>query len=127
VRALAKIGLPMLPVIALAKREEEIFLQGSGEPVRLARSSPALHLVQRIRDEAHRFAVTHHRRKRARRTLRTALLDVPGIGPVVARKLLRAFGSVEGVLAAPPDDVARIAGRKVAKTLARSRVPGRPG
>jgi excinuclease ABC subunit C len=125
VRALAEVGLPMLPVVAVAKREEEIWLEGAGKPIRLDRSSPALHLVQRVRDEAHRFAVTHHRRKRARRTLRTALLDVPGIGPTVAKRLLREFGSVEGVLAAAPEAVAKVAGRRVAATLGKSGIPGR--
>jgi excinuclease ABC subunit C len=117
VRALAEVGLPMLPVIALAKREEEIWLEGRGEPIRLDRSSPALQLAQRIRDDAHRFAVTHHRKKRSRRTLRSVLLDVPGIGPTIAKKLLRKFGSVEGVLSAGPDAVAGIAGQKVAEAL----------
>ncbi len=117
VRALAAVGLPMLPVISIAKREEEIYLQGGGEPVRLDRSSPALQLVQRIRDEAHRFAVTHHRKKRSRRTLHSALRDVPGIGPVTARKLLREFGSLDGVRGAGLEDVARVAGRKVATAI----------
>ncbi len=118
VRALAGVGLPMVPVISLAKREEEIWLQGGGEPIRLDRASPALQLVQRVRDEAHRFAVTRHRAKRARRTLRTGLLDVPGIGKVTARKLLREFGSLEGVRAADPEAVAKVAGRKVAEAIA---------
>jgi len=117
VRALAAVGLPMLPVVALAKREEEIHLQGGGEPIRLGRSSPALHLVQRIRDEAHRFAVTRHRRKRARRTLRTELTEIPGVGPVTARKLLREFGSVEGVRRAECGDLEKIVGRKVAEAV----------
>jgi excinuclease ABC subunit C len=119
VRSLADVGLPMLPVISLAKRDEEIWLQRSGEPIRLPRSSPALHLVQRIRDEAHRFALLHHRKKRLRRTLTTALLDVPGVGPVLAKRLLREFGSVKGVMAAPPDEVARVVGRKVADAIHR--------
>ncbi len=118
VRALAAEGLPMLPVISLAKREEEIFLQGSGEPLRLERTHPALQLLQRIRDEAHRFAVTAHRKKRARRTLTTALTEVPGVGPKTARKLLRAFGSVEGVKRAPKEAIAAVAGAKVADALA---------
>jgi excinuclease ABC subunit C len=105
--------------VSLAKREEEIYLQRGGEPVRLDRSSPALQLLQRIRDEAHRFGVTRHRAKRARRTLKTGLLDVPGIGPTLARKLLRAFGSVAGVKGAGPEEWARVAGRKAADAIAR--------
>jgi excinuclease ABC subunit C len=119
VRALALEGLPTLPIVALAKREEEINLDRGGEPVRLDRSSPALQLLQRIRDEAHRFGITRHRRKRTKRTIRTALLDVPGIGRVTARKLLRAFGSVEGVRGAGPEDWARVVGRKAAEAIAR--------
>ena len=117
VRALTATGLPMVPVVSLAKRDEEIHLQGGGEPVRLERASPALQLVQRIRDEAHRFAVTHHRKRRTKRTIRTDLLEVPGIGALTARKLLRAFGSVEGVRAAAHEDVVRVAGRKVAEAV----------
>jgi excinuclease ABC subunit C len=118
VRALASVGLPMMPVVALAKREEELWLERSGNPVRLDRGSPALHLVQRIRDEAHRFAVSRHRSKRKRRTLRTELTDIPGIGPVTARRLLREFGSVEGVRKAGRRALESVAGPKVAAAVA---------
>jgi excinuclease ABC subunit C len=118
VRAAAAFGLPTIPMVALAKRDEEIFLQGQGEPVRLDRSSPALQLLQRIRDEAHRFGIKRHRAKRARRTLTTTLLDIPGVGPKTARALLRAFGSVAGVKAATTDQIARVAGEKVARAVA---------
>jgi excinuclease ABC subunit C len=118
ISALARTGLPMLPVISIAKREEELYLEGRAEPVRLERSSPALQLVQRIRDEAHRFAVTRHRARRSRRTLRTELTDIEGIGPITARKLLREFGSVEGVRRAGFEAWARIAGGRAARALA---------
>jgi len=118
VRALAREGLPTFPVISLAKREEEIYLEGGGEPVRLDRASPALQLVQRIRDEAHRFGIKRHRARRTRRTLTTALLEIPGVGPTTARKLLRTFGSVEAVKRAPPESVAGVAGAKVARAIA---------
>ena len=118
VRALAVEGLPTLPMIGLAKRDEEIFLQGQGDPIRLDRASPALQLLQRIRDEAHRFGLKRHRAKRARRTITTALLDVPGVGPKKAKLLLSAFGSVEGVKAAPADRIAEVAGEKVARAIA---------
>jgi excinuclease ABC subunit C len=117
VRALTEIGLPTLPVVAIAKREEELWLVGRGEPVRLDRSSPALRLVQRIRDEAHRFAVSRHRTRRRNRTLRTELTEIPGVGAVTARKLLRAFGSVSGVRGATRDDLAKVAGRRVADAV----------
>lgn len=117
VRALAVEGLPMLPIVSLAKREEEIFVQGAGEPIRLPRSHPALQLLQRVRDEAHRFAVAAHRGKRSRRTLRTALTDVPGIGPAIAKKLLRAFGSLDAVKAAADEALAQAAGPKAAAAI----------
>ena len=97
IRSLAAVGLPMLPVVALAKREEELWMQNAGDPVRLARDRPALQLVQRLRDEAHRFAVDRHRRRRRKRTLSTALTTIPGIGPQRAKRLLSAFGSLDGV------------------------------
>ena len=118
VRSLAAEGLPTIPIVSLAKREEEIFLQGQGEPVRLDRASPALQLLQRIRDEAHRFGIKRHRAKRARRTLTTALLEVPGVGPKTAKALLSTFGSVEGVKRAAEEQVAGVAGEKVARAVA---------
>jgi excinuclease ABC subunit C len=118
VRALASEGLPMLPMVGLAKREEEIHLERGGDPIRLDRSSPALKLLQRVRDEAHRFAVAAHRRKRTKRTLRSELVEVPGVGRITARKLLRAFGSLEGVRRAPSGEVEKVAGRRVAEALA---------
>jgi excinuclease ABC subunit C len=121
VRALAAVGLPMLPVISLAKREEEIWLQARGEPIRLERTSPALQLVQRIRDEAHRFAIAHHRRRRKKRTLRTELLEIPGIGPTLARKLLTEFGSLDGVRKADVDAVRDVVSPRRAEAIERWR------
>jgi excinuclease ABC subunit C len=118
VAALARVGVPMLPVAAIAKREEELHLVGGGTPVRLPRDSPALQLVQRIRDEAHRFAVTRHRARRTRRTLRTELTEIPGIGLARARQLLQLFGSVEGVRAAPPERLRSLVGARVARAIA---------
>lgn len=118
VSALARVGLPMLPVVSIAKREEELFVQGRTDPIRLDRNSPALQLVQRMRDEAHRFAIARHRARRARRTLRTELTEIRGVGPVSAKKLLREFGSVAGVRRADRDAWERVAGRKVAEALA---------
>jgi excinuclease ABC subunit C len=124
VRAAAAFGLPTIPMVSLAKRDEEIFLQGQGEPVRLDRSSPALQLLQRIRDEAHRFGIKRHRAKRSRRTLTTALLEIPGVGPKTAKALLRAFGSVAGVKRASTEQVAVVAGEKVARVIALWAPPG---
>jgi excinuclease ABC subunit C len=95
--ALAELGLDQQERAALAKKEELVFRPGSDQPLRIPKTSPVLQLLQRIRDEAHRFAVTYHRALRARRTIQTELTQVPGIGPATARKLLQAFGSVQGV------------------------------
>lgn len=89
-----------LPVAALAKREELIFLPGEPEPLRLDSSDPAHLVLRQVRDEAHRFAVTRHRSRRRKRTLSSELLSVPGIGPGRARKLLTRFGSLRGVKSA---------------------------
>jgi len=118
VASLARVGLPMLPVVALAKREEELFLEGRCAPIKLDPHSPVLHLVQRIRDEAHRFAISRHRRKRAKRTLTTELTRIPGIGPTRARLLLREFGSVDGVRSAGIDRLAGAVGPSAAAAVA---------
>jgi excinuclease ABC subunit C len=118
VGALARVGVPMLPVAALAKREEEIHLEGRGEPLRLERNSPALHLIQSLRDEAHRFALMRHRRRRRKRTLRTELTEIPGIGPVTAKKLLRALGSVRGVRKATRQELEELVGPSAARRIA---------
>jgi len=117
VAALTQVGLSMLPVASIAKREEEVYLQSRAEPIRAPRNSPALQLIQRIRDEAHRFAVTHHRRRRKRRTLKTELTEIPGVGPVIARRLLTALGSVAGVRRASPARLRELAGGKVADAI----------
>ena len=85
----------------------------------MPRESPVLHLLQRIRDEAHRFAITYHRKLRDRRTLTSELLEIPGIGPITARKLLSTFGSVEGLSAAGPEEVRARFGPRVARAVAK--------
>ena len=96
-----------IPVMGLAKRLERIFLPDAAEPVVLLPTSPVLHLVQHIRDEAHRFAITSHRRIRRRAVTASALDGIPGIGPVRKRRLLRRFGSLAALAEAPPEDIAR--------------------
>jgi excinuclease ABC subunit C len=86
-----------LATVALAKREEEVFRPGLSEPVRLPRTDPGLHWLQRARDEAHRFALRYNRTLRRRRTLRSRLGDIPGVGPVREQELLRRFGSLDAV------------------------------
>ncbi len=108
--ALGSIGLGDRPLVSLAKREEEIFVWGRAEPLRLSRRSPALRLLQQIRDEAHRFAVTFNRKRRSMRTVTSELLSIPGVGPVKRRQLIQAFGSVQGVRDASLDEIAVLPG-----------------
>jgi excinuclease ABC subunit C len=118
VGALEALGSPPLAVISLAKKEEEIFLPARPDSVRLPRRSAALRLLQQARDEAHRFAVTFQRQQRKARTLTSALLQVPGVGPTRRRALLAAFGSVQGVREASVEEVAAVPGFGI--TLART-------
>ncbi|UCF68787.1 MAG: excinuclease ABC subunit UvrC [Acidobacteriota bacterium] len=119
-QAVADAGVADLTLIALAKREEELFLEGRGEPILLGRSDPALHLVQQIRDEAHRFAVRQHRRARSRATFQSALTTIPGIGSLTARRLLEQFGSVDGVKQASTEALARAIGPAKARAIRRA-------
>lgn len=108
--ALEPLGLGVLPLVSLAKREEEVFVFGRAEPLHLSRRSPALRLLQQARDEAHRTAVGYNRKRRTMRTITSALLEIPGVGPAKRRELLRAFGSVDGVRAASVEQVAALPG-----------------
>lgn len=108
--ALDALGVTQIGLISLAKKEEEIFLPGRSDSVRLPRRSPALRMLQQARDEAHRFAVTFQRQKRSARTITSELLKIPGIGPTKRRALLHVFGSVQGVKDAPLDAIARVPG-----------------
>jgi excinuclease ABC subunit C len=122
--ALVEIGITDRPLISLAKREEEIFIWGRDEPLKLSRRSSALRLLQQARDEAHRFAVTYNRKRRSMRTVTSELLRVPGIGPVKRRQLLQEFGSVQGVRDAGEEAIAKLPGfnaeraRKLLESLA---------
>jgi excinuclease ABC subunit C len=116
VRALAS-AATTVPAVALAKRLEEIYVPGRLQPLLLEPNDPVRLLLQRVRDEAHRFAVTRHRRRRSSRRLATQLVAVPGIGPVRARRLLARFGSLDGVREAPREALAAIVGRKAAADL----------
>src|SRR5262249_9670570 len=103
-------GISELPVIGLAKREEEIFLPGKTDPLRLPRRSPSLRLLQRVRDEAHRFGPAYNRNRRKARTLTSSLLTIPGVGPERRRRLLERFGSLAGVGSASPAEIAAVPG-----------------
>ncbi len=106
-------------VVSLAKRIEEVFFPGRAEPLRLAHDTPELQLLQRVRDEAHRFAITHHRSRRDKAMTESVMDDLPGIGPARKRALLKHFGSPEAVLAAPRDALEAVPGvpQKVAREL----------
>lgn len=130
--ALRALALDALPLISLAKREEEIFILGRSESLRLPRRSPALRMLQRARDEAHRFAITYNRKRRTMRTVTSELLQIPGVGPSKRRALLAHFGSVQGVREASEEEIATLPGfsrasaRKLLDALAVS-APTAPG
>jgi excinuclease ABC subunit C len=102
-----------MPLISLAKREEEIFVVGRPESLRLSRRSPALRVLQQARDEAHRFAITFQRKRRAVRTITSELLRIPGVGDRKRRMLLEKFGSLQGVREATPEAIAELPGFSV--------------
>ena len=108
--ALRNAGLADLPLVGLAKREEEIHRPGCPEPIRLPRTSPALQLLQRVRDEAHRFAVEYHRSLRGKSQKISGLDGIPGIGPARRRELLQKFGSLAALRRAGPEAVAQTPG-----------------
>ncbi len=107
---LDELGLHDLPLAGLAKEREELFLPGRSDPILLSPTSSALYLVQRLRDEAHRFAITYHRDLRAKRSVRSAFDDLPGVGPKRKRELLKVFGSVKRVRDAPVEQIAAVPG-----------------
>lgn len=108
--ALRGLDISGVAVVALAKKDEVVFVPGRPTPIRLDRRNRALHLLQRIRDEAHRFAVRYNRKLRSKRTIRSDLADIPGIGPHRQKILLRRFGSLKGVKEATKEDIARVPG-----------------
>ena len=115
--ALEEIGLANLVAIGLAKKEELVFVRDSDLPIGIDHHSPALRLLQRIRDEAHRFAVTFHRQQRSSRDLRSELDAVPGVGARRRKQLLIAFGSVNGVRRATREELTRVVGAKTANAV----------
>ena len=113
---LDSLGLDDMPVIGLAKEREEIFLPGTSAPLVLPPNSQALYMLQRLRDEAHRFAITYHRKLRAKSQTRSALDEMPGVGPARKRALLRVFGSTKQLRSATVDEIASVPG--ISRTLA---------
>jgi excinuclease ABC subunit C len=116
--SLEALGITDQPLASIAKREEWIYVYGQeDEPVVLDKFSPVLHLVQTVRDEAHRFAITFHRTRRNASRLRSELDHIAGVGEKTVTKLLRHFGSLERVRQAPEEELARVAGPVVARRL----------
>lgn len=110
VEAATALGMDQIPFIGLAKREEEVFVPGRADPLRLPRRSPSLRLLQRARDEAHRFGLAYNRVRRSARTITSALLEIPGVGAERRRRLLERFGSLAGVKSASIAEVAELPG-----------------
>jgi len=119
--ALTRLGVEETPIVSLAKREEEVYVPEEPEPLRWTRDDPALKLLQQIRDESHRFAVSRHRRRRSARTLKSQLDDLRGVGPRRKKLLIQKFGSVAGVKSATVEElqavVGEATGRKVYEQL----------
>jgi len=120
--ALAELGIDDVAVCGLAKRLEEVWLPGEEYPVILSRTSEGLYLLQRVRDEAHRFAITYHRAKRGKAATTSALDSVPGLGPARRAALLKKFGSVRALSAASAGEIAAVPGigQRLAETIARA-------
>src|SRR5207247_10346090 len=113
------------PLASIAKKEEILYVYGQeDEPIVLERHSPVLHLIQQIRDETHRFAVTFHRQRRGKRQTQSILDEIPGVGPRTAQRLLEEFGSVANLLRADIEAVSRVVprGREIGRASCRERV-----
>jgi excinuclease ABC subunit C len=117
--ALNALGVQNQPIVGLAKKQEEVYFPGKPDPALLPRRAEALHLLQRVRDEAHRFAVTYHRKLRAKRSLKSQIDDLPGIGKARRKTLLDHFGSFDGLKNATVDDLLAVPGlpKNVARTI----------
>ena len=122
VEVMTEMGVPGVTVVSLAKRMEEVFRPGEAEPVVIPRTSEALYLLQQIRDEAHRFALTYHRLKRGKKMTRSALDGIAGLGPARRKTLLKTFGSVKRLRAATVEEIAAVRSipRSVAEEVYRS-------
>jgi excinuclease ABC subunit C len=105
-----ELGLDSIPVVSLAKENEEVFMPGDPQPVSMANDSPALHILQRARDEAHRFAISYHQKLRRKEGMASLLDDIPGIGPKRKRALLKEFGSIEAIKEASLEELSQTQG-----------------
>ena len=103
-------GLTQIPLASIAKREEQLFIPDNSAPINLAHESPEMHLIQRIRDEAHRFAITFHRLKRSKRSVYSALDTIPGIGSIKKKHLMEKFSSIQHISGSEVEEIASIPG-----------------
>jgi excinuclease ABC subunit C len=119
--SMAKLDIDYIPTFGLAEELNELYSKENSEPVTLPKNSNALHLLQRIRDEAHRFAISYHRSLRDKNNLHSVLLDIPGIGQKRMKKLIKEFSSIEGIKKASLEQLAAVEGmnRKAAEELKR--------
>jgi excinuclease ABC subunit C len=118
VEALHAIGMyGKFPIIGLAKRLEEVFFPGDKQSIIIPKTSASLKLLQRVRDEAHRFAITYHREKRRKRTIASELDDIPGVGPRTREKLIKHFGSVKKIREAFVEDLEEAVGKAAARRI----------
>ena len=125
--ALETLGIINQPLASIAKKEEILFVYGQeADPIRLDPHSPVLHLIQQIRDESHRFAVSFHRQRRDSRRLRSELQEIPGVGEKTVRKLLENFGSLEAIRSASEEELLRVLNRRQAARLREFLVIGKP-
>jgi excinuclease ABC subunit C len=117
VEILDNLGFTNYNIIGLAKRLEEVFLPDKSDPELIPKTSSGLKLLQQVRDEAHRFAITFHRERRSKRTIKSELTDIKGIGTSIAKKLLETFGSVDSIKKAAGDDLVKVIGKKKTELL----------
>jgi excinuclease ABC subunit C len=117
VGVLNKLGIKKIPIIGLAKRLEEVFLPGNSEAELIPKTSSGLKLLQQIRDEAHRFAITFHRKRRSKRTFETELTSIKGIGLSTAQKLIKEIGSVNSIKNASLESLASSVGKSKAELI----------
>jgi excinuclease ABC subunit C len=126
---MGELGVDDIALCGLAKRLEEVWLPGEDEPLVLPRTSEGLYLLQRVRDEAHRFAITHHRQRRSKAMTASVLDEVPGLGPARKKALLRAFGSLKRLRSAGVEEIASVQGigPGVAAAVVTTLAGGAPG
>ncbi|HQZ43836.1 MAG TPA: excinuclease ABC subunit C, partial [Flavobacteriales bacterium] len=123
--ALERLGLRgKIAIIGIAKKLEEIYFPGDPYPLHIDKRSISLRVIQHMRNEAHRFGITHHRGKRSKRVIKTGLEAIAGVGPGTAQKLLTRFGSIKGVKEAMPEDVIAEIGKKKAEVVLKGLMTG---